>query len=839
LTTAEVQLRRSSSNPVAQLLRVSLFPNRPLAAACAVFTVLAALAVSAVRPPVYHGGAELVVLEPTIVHRLANPFAAVPNQSQAAAGLGEELMSRDHLVAYVKGTGLVDQWASSRPLPLKLKDRLMEAVRGPLPEKDVLDALVGAVEKKLHVTVEGNHVRIAVEWPTPEGAFGLASAAVTAIREHRETHEVEALEMTATSLEEQLAALRAEMKASVDAMQLEWSRAMTEGRRADLDRLEQQFVRDQTRSAELLVRSEEKRISAEVMRRTNVLRFVVLTRPVLPPHPVEAEPYVRVLFLALAALLAGLAGALTLAFASRTILWGRQLEHAVRLPVLAALRAPSQRPGRLLRQPGLLIAAALACATGAAWAFFPTAPVLALVPPIAAGAAWAVWKLPLKWPLAGLMLLAVTLDDPGDRAYVHEWHSPFYAAGHFFFTNVAWFTGFELSLVGLAVLMVVRRIITVDPREAVDPRAPGAPRPMRFSLLLSAGSIAWLVVLGLVHGGVFREALWQFRGLLTIPLAATLAIYAFDFPKDLKLLVRVLAIGSVVKTALGMYFVYVICKPRGIDPANTTGHNDSMIFVISASIALLMLWERPRWQHLFIGLLWLAVVFEAMVLNDRRIAYVDLAFVAAVVFIVSPRHRAKRFLMRAAVVMLPLVLVYGAVGWNSRGSAVFKPVLKVRSIIAPVENTEEESSNVERDIENFNLLRSWQRNMFLGQGFGSAFDQVLPSNDFGQSNFGHLGHNSVLWLMWIGGALGFTGVLLYIGVAAYALGRTLRVTRAWQERVALFAALAIFITYLMQAFGDMGMLSVQFDFFLAAAIAIIGRFTVKKGTMLSVAPSRV
>ena len=178
--------------------------------------------------------------------------------------------------------------------------------------------------------------------------------------------------------------------------------------------------------------------------------------------------------------------------------------------------------------------------------------------------------------------------------------------------------------------------------------------------------------------------------------------------------------------------------------------------------------------------------------------------------------------------MLPVLLIYFVVGWNAKGG-LFKPVQKVRSIIAPAEETEEESSNVERDIENFNLLKSWERDMVFGQGFGHAFTEFVPSNDFAQSNFGHVGHNSVLWLLWIGGIVGFTGTVLYLAVAAFLFARAVRKAQAFDERVALLTALSIVLTYLLQAFGDMGTEAIQFDFFIAAALGIIGRLTTRLG----------
>jgi len=84
-----------------------------------------------------------------------------------------------------------------------------------------------------------------------------------------------------------------------------------------------------------------------------------------------------------------------------------------------------------------------------------------------------------------------------------------------------------------------------------------------------------------------------------------------------------------------------------------------------------------------------------------------------------------------------------------------------------------------------------------------------------------------LWLLWIGGVVGFGVVLFYLAVTAYLIARVLRYSGAWRERVALLASLSIILTYLFQAFGDMGLVNSQFCFFVSGAVAIAGRLAAR------------
>lgn len=807
-------------------LRVALRRHRAVAVSCAVLTAVVGASVSALMPELWRVGADVYVVEPVTIHRVANPFAAVPSPRDGLDELKEQLTSRDQLVALIKRVGLVDQWRSSRPWGQRLKDEVMTFFSGPVSDEDVLDALVTTLEKRLDVDVTADHVRIWVEWPSREVAFGLVEASVATLQHLRESRDAEAIEAVARSLDEQLAGVHSEVTARAERIEGALVRAAAQGRWAVVDADTEQLRRDQSREADLMLRAQEKHISAEVVRRANALRFVVV-RPALRPKLPEGPPFlVRLLLGLMTSLAAGLAGAVALSLAGGRVLSGGQLQRELRLPIVAAAWVKLRGLPEPVNRRAVALATVLAVSSGVSFALCEGNVLGALAPLMVAGALYALWSLPLKWPLLGLMLVVVTLDDPSDRPYYKLWQSPMSAAGRLFFSNIAWFTGIELAVLGLTALAVARRLRSKSHAVPLDPVANQAPRELRLAVLLSGLTIAGLFVYGLLRGGVFREALWQFRVLAMLPLISTLVMSAFDFPKDLKWVLGVLVVGSIVKSLLGVYFIYVIAYPNGHFPPHTTGHNDTMIFVVSSIVCFLMVWEKPTWSHLLFALGWMVFVALAMRLNDRRIAYVDIAFALTFIYFVSPWHRMKRLATQVMVLMLPVLVLYVAVGWSAQ-SKLFRPVQKIRSIVAPAEDTEEESSNVERDIENFNLLKSWERDMVFGQGFGHAFTEYLPSNDFRQSNFGHIGHNSVLWLLWIGGIAGLTGTLMYLGVAAFFFARALRKAQVFDERVALLTALCIMLTYLLQAFGDMGTEAIGFDFFIAVALGIIGRLTTR------------
>lgn len=817
-----------------ELFRVALSRYRVAAVICVALTAGCAWLASEAVPALYPVEAQVLVVEPVAVHRLANPFAPVPSSRRELADVPELLRSRERLVALVKRTGLVDQWDVGRPWPLKLKDELQAMILGPVSERDRLEALVSMVEKRLFIGIEGNKVKVSVEWTSPVIALALVQDTLVTLMELRTRREGKTLADAAESLDGQYLAVVKGMTERAKNMEATLARpggwALVEGDR-------EQLLRDQSRAAELLVAAEEKHITAEVFRQSNTLRFTLIRPPVKPKEPSGPGRLAHVAVGALASVLAGVMCAAILGLVSGRLLSRDQVKDALGLEVLGALRLGARRvlwPTRA----GLVLAGAMAAVTGAAVGFTRGNPVLSLLPPLAFAGAWLLWNKPLKWPFLALLFFAVTLDDPTDRAYFGLWRSPLWPLGKLLFTNVALFTGFEICIFALTAVMVARRLwLPRSEVQKLDPITGLAPRPLQVALLISGGTVLLLLAMGLLRGGIFREALWQFRSLLMMPFVGMLALYALDLPKDLPKLLGVLVTGSLVKALLGTFFMYAIAFPRGEYPPHTTGHNDTMIFVTAVLTALTMFWEKPTRRHLWLMLLWLPLIAMALKLNDRRIAYVDIVMALGLIVLISPMHEMKRKFTRVAVVLAPIFLLYVAAGWNQTGT-VFGLAQKVRSIIAPAENTEEESSNVERDIENFNIMKTWERNMVFGQGFGHAFTEYIPSNDFRQSAFGHVGHNSILWLLWIGGIVGFTGVLAYLAVGLFFLGRALPAITAWRERVALLVSLGIIVTYLMQAFGDMGTQALMFDFFVGTALAIIGRLATKANAWRVASPAQ-
>jgi len=193
-------------------------------------------------------------------------------------------------------------------------------------------------------------------------------------------------------------------------------------------------------------------------------------------------------------------------------------------------------------------------------------------------------------------------------------------------------------------------------------------------------------------------------------------------------------------------------------------------------------------------------IVMAIVMNNRRLAFVGVGAGVITTFAVLRSSRFKRTLIRSLIVLSPLFAIYVKVGGTSN-SAFFAPAALIHSVMSG-----EDASSVTRDIENYNLIVTLRENKIFGPGFGSEYIEAVKANDItaGFSLYKFIAHNSVLWLWSLGGLVGFTLLWMIYPIQAYFSARGYRLGRTPVERAAGLATLAGTATALAQNWGDMG-----------------------------------
>jgi len=457
-------------------------------------------------------------------------------------------------------------------------------------------------------------------------------------------------------------------------------------------------------------------------------------------------------------------------------------------------------PATLVLWPAVAASLALvALGTGVVAPLIPLAAVAGLAFVLAA---------PTSWTAGGLLGIALLVDNPGERPADGLWQSPLYLPGELLYLNLHKHTGIgalrfsalEL-LIMLLMAVVVARKLKGDPID--DPQRLGAlPNPMKLAFLSMFGAIVALMAWGVVGGGSFQNALWQVRQLAWLPVLGVLFGHALKTSRSRLWLVRIIIITACLRALTGIWFYFAVGRPGGMVFEYATTHSDSILAVVAILLAMMSLIAKPSLDHVLLNVLVQPVLFLGLIVNDRRLAFVGLGVGVVVAVLMAPAAL-KRFLRRAVVLSIPLMILYTAAGWNSN-AGVFRPVGVVRSV-----TSQEDASSETRDIENYNLIRTLKLQPVVGSGFGHEYREFVQAYrvDHIFAQYLYIAHNSVLWLISQVGWLGFTFIWIVFPTAVLIARRVINQTRSSVDLLTGFGAIASIVVYLLQAWGDMGLQS--------------------------------
>ncbi len=259
---------------------------------------------------------------------------------------------------------------------------------------------------------------------------------------------------------------------------------------------------------------------------------------------------------------------------------------------------------------------------------------------------------------------------------------------------------------------------------------------------------------------------------------------------------------------------------------HATTHFDSMLFADAFLLVLVIFFETPRRKNLLFALATLPVLGWAMVANNRRIAWVELAAGLILLYAITPWTRLKRRVAQGVVLSIPLLAIYAAAGWNS-GSGVFAPVRTLRSVV----DSDADTSTLWRDWENYNLYYTLQTSPFLGIGLGHEYTEVVHLPDISQaySLYRYAPHNSVLGLLAYSGAIGFAGLWLILPLGYFFAVRSYRSSREPRDRIAALTCMGALTAFVVQCYGDMGLGSWTSVFTVSPALALVAKQAVATG----------
>jgi O-antigen ligase len=328
-------------------------------------------------------------------------------------------------------------------------------------------------------------------------------------------------------------------------------------------------------------------------------------------------------------------------------------------------------------------------------------------------------------------------------------------------------------------------------------------------LFRSYGIYLLAVVCGLLHGFFTRAnttiALWEIRTQVYGIVFFFLALNLLKTRRHFEVLSWVIMLGTGLKGVQGTYRYFVTLGGH-FEGNSLLGHDEAFFFpAYYIFVLLLFVFGGSRRQKLT-GLALLPFVMIAEFANNRRTSTALVVICVAVLWFILFSLLKKRRLRIAsfAIVGLTFSVVYGAVGWN-RNSTYFQPVQAIRSQIAP--SARDASSDLYRLQEDRNLMHAVKLDPIFGRGYGIRMENIAGMVDLSQESTEFLfyfPHNSILWIWWRTGLIGF--VLFWIAMGL-ALVRNCFLARATSDpylrRWAIFA-ITVTIMRLLVGWWDQG-----------------------------------
>ncbi len=456
-------------------------------------------------------------------------------------------------------------------------------------------------------------------------------------------------------------------------------------------------------------------------------------------------------------------------------------------------------------------------------------PLLAVVPAGVALLAAFVWTQPLRYTVFPVVFAQCVFFSPGFDASGALWTNVFDPGYRFVTlylnktTPLAFMSisGQELTYVLLFALILTRivrgqRIDRVGQTKSAN--------VLYFFLALSLVAIVWLEMWGTVRGGNMRSSLFQIRQFLWLPLQTFVLGCAMRDSGDFRRIGIIITLAAIIKAAAGTYLLVTRDTSGGIEPAFMTGHEDSVLYVSVIFVWIAAWVHQQSWQRLLAGAAVVGWLGLAVVLNNRRLAWVGLVG-CCLAFYPLIGGRLKRRLKLALLCAAPLIAVYLFLA-RTHSEGIFSPGAELMGIA----NTAD-ASTLWRVMENQNMVLTFREHRLFGSGFGHEWFEFvpLPPVSSAYKEYRLIAHNSLLWLMGVAGTIGFMFVWMPIVVGVYLAARSYHHARHSRDRTAAVAVLAIAVCYVNHAWADVGLGTPLPTFLMAVGLALAGKLATETG----------
>lgn len=478
------------------------------------------------------------------------------------------------------------------------------------------------------------------------------------------------------------------------------------------------------------------------------------------------------------------------------------------LPIRVQTVADQERRNRSMLRIGYVVVVVVGLLIGASRLSALANPFPLSFAVFVAGAALIAWR-----PILGIYL-TLFFSVLGDTSTMYGY--PFnlnFSSGEswLFIANGLTFTPIEVYL-GITAMSWVAHMAG-----ARDWRVLG--RPLLWPIVIFGSLVFVGAAYGVGTGGDTRIAIWELRPLLYLVAIYLLASNLFTRTEHYVRLAWVVVASISIQNffAIKYYFSLPAAEREGLE--TLTAHSTSVIYgwVFMLTLAVWVL-RKCSWSARWLMLLASIPTAYVFVLSQRRAAVIAMA-AAFPVFALVLFFRRRRAFFCVVPFVLVLTAVYTAAFWNASDGVGFG-ARAIKTVIASDEASERDaSSNLYRDIENYDLNFTIRSTPITGVGFGNEFYQPAPLPDISFFVFSeYIPHNQMLWIWLKMGFLGFVTTFFIIAATLRAGTRaTMQLPTGNTLAVAVAATLGV-VMFFVYAYVDI-VWEPKASLFLGACIA--------------------
>lgn len=329
------------------------------------------------------------------------------------------------------------------------------------------------------------------------------------------------------------------------------------------------------------------------------------------------------------------------------------------------------------------------------------------------------------------------------------------------------------------------------------------PNPLNRVISIFAAFVAIGLFRGVMTGGSLRIAIWEVRGIAAILLTFAIATTTLTERRHLRTALWYLLAGVAIHAVLALVYMEQL-SPAERGQLESLGDHSAAIpmgLLLLILISALLLRGVPKYTAavLFIAAIPVAWVY---LVSQRRAAVAALIVGLGVLFIVLYWRQRGTF-FRVVPVVLIVGAAYTATFWNSTSTVGF-PAQAVKTIVAQDEaSAADQSSDLYRQAENFNVHSTIRASPLLGLGFGHEFHRPIPLAEITSFDLArYVPHNSLLWIWIKTGVVGFAAMFCVIGKALFLGAARARAEPDGRDALVAITAMAFIAMYTVFTYVD-------------------------------------